>query len=104
MSDLNDIKAMQAAQAEWISGLIPNRDIRRTVIKLSSEVSELMEAVIVGPKEAIASEVGDVLILLADIAELSDVDIAQAFWDKLQVNKNRKWHESGGSLQHVKGQ
>lgn len=97
-----DIHKMQAAQAEWISGILPNRDVRRTVIKLSSEVSELLEAVIVGPKQAVAGEIADVLILALDIAELMDVDVEKAFYDKLRVNYERRWVESGGSLQHTK--
>lgn len=96
-----DLRDMQAAQAEWISGLLPDRDVRRTVIKLSSEVSELLESVIVGPREAVAGEVADCLILLTDIAELTGVNIVDAFYDKLEVNRQRRWVESGGSLQHT---
>lgn len=96
-----DIRDMMEAQADWIQGLLPVRDPRRTVSKLCSEVGELMEAVCVGPKAAVADEFADCLVLLLDIAKLSGVDPLEAFNRKMEINKNRSWKASGGSLQHV---
>lgn len=94
-----DIKDMMEAQAEWISKLLARRDSRRTVIKLGGEVLELMEAVSLGSKD-IESEFADCLILLLDVAKIHGFDPAKAFYDKLDINKQRNWQPSGGCLQH----
>lgn len=42
-------------------------------------------------KEALASELADVMLYLMQLASISDIDLAQAVMDKLKVNYNRKW-------------
>lgn len=94
-----NITDMMEAQADWISKLLARRDSRRTVIKMSGEVAELMEAVTLGSKD-VASEIADILILVLDVAKLHNIDPAEAFYDKLDINKSRTWRPSGGCLQH----
>lgn len=96
-----NIRDMMAAQADWIEGLLPNRDPRRTIGKLCSEVGELMESICLGPKEAVADEFADCLVLLLDVAYLKGVDPVEAFYRKMEVNRNRDWKASGGCLQHT---
>lgn len=94
-----DIRRMAHDQAEWISTLLARRDPRRTVMKLGGEVMELMEAVTLGSKE-VEGEVADCLILLLDVCVLHGIDPVEAFYNKLDINKNREWQPSGGCLQH----
>jgi NTP pyrophosphatase (non-canonical NTP hydrolase) len=96
-----DINDMMEAQAAWIETLLAGRDPRRTVIKLAGEVAELMEATTLGTKD-VASEIADILILVLDVAKLYKIDPAEAFYDKLDINKRRTWQPSGGCLQHNK--
>jgi len=96
-----DINNMVEAQAAWIETLLAGRDSRRTVIKMAGEVAELMEAVTLGTKD-VAGEIADILILVLDVAKLHDINPAEAFYDKLEINKKRTWHPSGGCLQHNK--
>lgn len=96
-----DIRDMLTHQANWIEGLLPARDPRRTIGKLCSEVGELMEAVCLGPQEAIEDEFADCLVLLLDIAHLNNIDPVEAFYRKMAINENRDWKASGGCLQHT---
>jgi NTP pyrophosphatase (non-canonical NTP hydrolase) len=42
-------------------------------------------------KEALASELADVLLYLMQLASLSDIDLGEAVLAKLKVNYNRTW-------------
>jgi NTP pyrophosphatase (non-canonical NTP hydrolase) len=42
-------------------------------------------------KDALASELADVMLYLMQLASISDIDLAEAVMDKLKVNYNRKW-------------
>lgn len=96
-----DIQDMMKVQADWIDGLLPGRDPRRTIGKLCSEVGELMEAVCLGPKESVEDEFADCLVLLLDVANLEGINPVEAFYRKMEINKSRSWKASGGSLQHT---
>lgn len=96
-----DIREMQAHQAEWIQGVLPNRDVSKTCIKLMAEVAEVAEAVGYLGKEAAAKELADVQILLLDICQLTGVDIVQAFYDKMEENKARRWNVGAGCISHI---
>ncbi len=95
-----DIKEMQRIQAEWIRGVLPNRDVSKTCIKLCSEAAEVAEAVGYLGQDAAAKELADVLILVLDIAELSKIDLAQAFADKMAENRARQWVVGDGCIRH----
>ena len=102
MSLTTDIRQMQRIQATWISGVLPNRDVRKTCIKLCSEAAEVAESVGYLGQRAVASELADALILLLDIAELCDIDIVHAFHTKMEVNRNRTWLIGDGCIKHSK--
>ena len=42
-------------------------------------------------KDALASELADVMLYLMQLASISDVDLGQAVLDKLKVNYQRDW-------------
>ena len=98
-----DIREMMAVQAEWISGVLPNRDPRKTVLKLNTEAVELTEALLLGfTQSGVKKEVGDCLVLLLDICKLTEIDPSEAFYYAMEINRQRQWVEVNGSLTHVK--
>lgn len=96
-----DIRKMQAVQAEWIRGVLPQRDVAKTCIKLVGEAAEVAEAVGYLGKAAAGKELADCLILLLDIAELEGIDIVEAFYAKMAENKARRWNVGAGCISHV---
>ncbi len=96
----SDIREMQAIQAEWIRGVIENRVVGKTVVKLVGEAAELLEAVSYLDQPARAKELADVLILVLDIAELEQIDIVAAFHDKMDENRGRDWAVGDGCISH----
>lgn len=97
------LAAMMAEQSNWIAPLLPNRDVRKTCIKLSTETAELLEAVVLnGSKDDIEKEAGDVLVLLLDICYLKGIDPDKAFRRTMDINYEREWVAKNGSLTHVK--
>ena len=100
---MSTIREMTAQVVEWIDPLIPNdqRDPMNTCIKMTEEVSELMHAIHTGNSvKDIGGECADVLILLLDVAFLNNVDLEQAFHNKMNTNMLRTWKEKNGSLKH----
>lgn len=91
---------MQKIQSEWIKSVLPNRVVGKTVIKLVGEAAELLEAVSYLDKPTKAKELADVVILCLDIAELEDIDIVQAFHDKMDENRKREWVVGDGCIAH----
>ncbi len=99
----SDLAAMMSEQANWVAPLLPNRDVRKTCIKLSTEAAELLEAVVLnGSKSDIEKEAGDVLVLLLDICYLKGIDLDKAFRRTMDINYEREWVAKNGSLTHVK--
>ena len=96
-----DIRDMEMEMVNWIEGVLPVRDPRRTIAKMCGEVGELLEAQCLGTKADIADEAADVLILLIDVCHLNGVDLTEAFHRKLEINKQRSWVAASGSLQHI---
>jgi len=96
-----DIREMQAYQAEWIRGVLPDRDVSKTCIKLMTECAEVAEAVGYLGKAAAKKELADCLILLLDIAELEGIDIVEAFYEKMSENKARRWNVGAGCISHI---
>ena len=44
-------------------------------------------------KDALASELADVMLYLLQLASISEIDLAQAVLDKLDVNYKRTWDD-----------
>ncbi|HEX2619462.1 MAG TPA: nucleotide pyrophosphohydrolase [Phototrophicaceae bacterium] len=68
---------------------------KNLAISLVLEASEVLEhfqwSEETRDKEALASELADVLLYLMQIASISEIDLGQAVIDKLKVNYNRTW-------------
>ena len=98
-----DIRHLMALPNDWISGVLPHRDPRKTVLKLNTESVELTEALLLGfTQSGVKKEIGDCLILLLDICKLTEIDPVDAFHHALGINQGRQWVEVNGSLTHVK--
>lgn len=70
---------------------------KNLAISLVLEASEVLEhyqwADETKSKEALASELADVMLYLLQLASLSEIDLGQAVMDKLRVNYDRTWDE-----------
>jgi NTP pyrophosphatase (non-canonical NTP hydrolase) len=106
-NDLNtsDLKALTEAMHAfvqskgWYAPDSPKPQTSRNLaISLVLEASEVLEHFQwregVRDKQALASELADVLLYLLQIASLHEIDLGQAVLEKLQVNYKRTWdHE-----------
>ncbi len=65
-------------------------DLTYRIALMTEELGEIAEAVTKGkPKEALAEETADLLILLIGTAISADFDLRQAFWDKMEKIQGR---------------
>lgn len=68
---------------------------KNLAISLVLEASEVLEHFQwredIRDKEALASELADVLLYLMQIASISGIDLGEAVMTKLKVNYNRTW-------------
>ncbi|MEL7234230.1 MAG: MazG nucleotide pyrophosphohydrolase domain-containing protein [Chloroflexota bacterium] len=44
-------------------------------------------------KEALASELADVMLYLMQLASIADIDLGEAVLAKLEVNQRRQWDQ-----------
>jgi NTP pyrophosphatase (non-canonical NTP hydrolase) len=69
--------------------------LKNLAISLVLESNEVLEhfqwTETLKDKEALASELADVLLYLMQLASLSDIDLGEAVLQKLKVNYNRTW-------------
>lgn len=69
------------------------------VALMSEELGEIAECVTKGrPKEQLAEEVADLLILLIGTAIAQDFDLRQAFWDKMRKIQSREGKMINGRI------
>lgn len=74
-------------------------DMIYRVALMSEELGEIAECVTKGrPKEQLAEEVADLLILLIGTAIAQDFDLKQAFWDKMQKIQSREGKMINGRI------
>lgn len=70
---------------------------RNLAISLVLEASEVLEHFqwneSVPDRDALASELADVLLYLLQIASITDINLGQAVLDKLRVNYDRTWDQ-----------
>ncbi|MDL1900751.1 nucleotide pyrophosphohydrolase [Anaerolineae bacterium CFX9] len=92
------------ASKGWYAPESPHPQTPRSLaISLVLEASEVLEHFQWGDfdwdsvpdREALRSELADVLLYLLQIASLSGIDLGQAVLDKLKVNYSRTWQDSG---------
>ncbi len=69
--------------------------LKNLAVSLVLESSEVLEhfqwSEDLKDKEALASELADVLLYLMQLASLSEIDLGEAVLQKLKVNYNRTW-------------
>lgn len=74
-------------------------DMTYRVALMSEELGEIAECVTKGkPKEQLAEEVADLLILLIGTAIAQDFDLRQAFWDKMRRLEGRESRMINGRI------
>ena len=100
---MTQIETMTDEVVDWIKEFIPDedRDPFNTAIKMSEEVAELLHALYANDTvRGIEDECADILILLLDVAYLHEIDLAQAFKRKMDMNRERQWSHKRGSMFH----
>lgn len=82
----------------WAATIAPDREAKDAVVKMVSETSELLDAVLNAGPAAVEGELGDCIILLLDIADMYNIDLVAAGRRKMRINRNRKWINDGGVI------
>lgn len=77
---------------EWADSIAPDRKPIDAAIKAVAEVAELLDAVANKSRHEVSGEIGDVMILLLDIANMYNIDPAQAGHHKMGINKSRRYY------------
>jgi hypothetical protein len=80
-----DLPYIQKVNFEVAEKLFPDRTPATMLLKLYSEVGEL----VANPNSG--DELADILIMLLDHAERTGLDIGKNILGKLEVNLNRRW-------------
>lgn len=88
---------------QWADGVAPNRRPQDAMVKLVSENSELLDAIVnnLGPRQ-VEEELADCVILLLDLANMYGVNIERAVAAKMRVNQSRDWTNEGGVIRRVR--
>ncbi|MEL6150999.1 MAG: nucleotide pyrophosphohydrolase [Chloroflexota bacterium] len=103
-TDPDSIKALTeamhafVASKGWYDDESPKAQTPRNLaISLSLEASEVLEHFQWGDhvddKEALASELADVMLYLMQLASIADIDLGEAVLAKLEVNQRRQWDQ-----------
>lgn len=75
---------------------------RNLAISLALEASEVLEHFqwreSPPDKAELASELADVMLYLLQLASISEIDLAQAVMDKLDVNYGRTWDQADSDM------
>jgi len=93
---------LEQAVVKWANQIAPQRQPKDTVVKIVSETSELLDAVLNKDPSAVREEIGDMMILLVDLAHMHGIDPVAAGLDKMEVNYNRRWEIRDGVMRRVK--
>jgi NTP pyrophosphatase (non-canonical NTP hydrolase) len=80
-----DIRQLQDRITKWADSNFPQRTTSDVLLKLYEEVGEYCR----NPKSA--PEMGDILILLLDVAHLNGIDVHKAVEEKMDINEKRSW-------------
>lgn len=92
-----DIRQLQDRVTRWADINFPQRTTKDILLKLYEEIGEYCR----NPKSAL--EMGDILILLLDVAHKNGIDLHRAVEDKMEINESREWRvdENTGIMRHV---
>ncbi len=93
-----DIRQLQQRVTDWAGKQFPGRSTADVLLKLYEELGEYAR----NPKSA--HELGDVMILLLDVAAMNGIDIQKAVSEKMDINEQRKWEVDMNTriMRHVK--
>ena len=80
-----DIRQLQDRITKWADTNFPHRTTADILLKLYEEVGEYAR----NPKAAL--EMGDIMILLLDVAHKNGIDVHKAVEDKMEINEGREW-------------
>jgi NTP pyrophosphatase (non-canonical NTP hydrolase) len=92
-----DIRQLQDRITRWADVNFPQRTTADILLKLYEEVGEYAR----DPRSAL--EMGDVFILLLDVASRNGIDVHKAIEDKMEINESREWRvdENTRIMRHV---
>jgi NTP pyrophosphatase (non-canonical NTP hydrolase) len=92
-----DIRQLQDRITKWADANFPNRTTADILLKLYEEVGEYAR----NPKAAL--EMGDIMILLLDVAHQNGIDVHRAVEDKMDINEKREWQVDANTriMRHV---
>ena len=92
-----DIRQLQERITRWADANFPNRTTADILLKLYEEVGEYAR----NPKASL--EMGDILILLLDVAAQNGIDVHRAVEEKMDINEARQWRvdENTRIMRHV---
>ena len=92
-----DIRQLQDRITKWADANFPNRTTADILLKLYEEVGEYAR----NPKAAL--EMGDIMILLLDVAHKNGIDVHRAIEDKMDINETRSWQVDSNTriMRHV---
>jgi len=92
-----DIRQLQDRITKWADANFPNRSTADILLKLYEEVGEYAR----NPKSAL--EMGDIMILLLDVAARNGIDVHAAVEAKMDINEKREWavDENTRIMRHV---
>ena len=92
-----DIRQLQDRITRWADANFPQRTTADILLKLYEEVGEYAR----NPKAAL--EMGDIMILLLDVASRNGIDVHRAIEDKMDINESREWRvdENTRIMRHV---
>lgn len=94
--------ALKYAVLNWANSISPDRQPKDAVVKLVSETSELLDAVLNGQRADVEGELGDCIILLLDLADMYGIDLTEAGFKKMAVNLERSWFSDKGVIRRKK--
>ncbi len=92
-----DIRQLQDRITRWADSKFPQRTTKDILLKLYEEIGEYAR----DPKAAL--EIGDVFILLLDVASRNGIDVHRAIEEKMDINEGREWQVDAntGIMRHV---
>lgn len=92
-----DIRQLQDRVTRWADSNFPERTTKDILLKLYEEIGEYCR----NPQAAL--EMGDIMILLLDVAYKNGIDVHRAIENKMDINESRKWRvdENTGIMRHV---
>lgn len=92
-----DIRQLQDRVTRWADANFPQRTTKDILLKLYEEIGEYCR----NPQSSL--EMGDILILLLDVAYKNGIDVHRAVETKMDINEQRQWRvdENTGIMRHV---